>query len=212
MDYNSHMPRANRYFVPGYACHLTHRCHNREFLPRFATDRDHYRMLLREGMLELRIALLDFCITSNHVHVLALADEDERISAFMQKIQGQFGQAYNRRNKRSGIEERTAGIASSGNRNGRNAWRWDRKGLRGASSRGFKVASKWRSWLMAIDGYCGKQEPNTTLGAGLPKAERDGSLRARRRAGKTAAMRFCIDNEMRNPLRRNALLRSDPDS
>jgi hypothetical protein len=42
--------------------------------------------------------------------------------------------------------------------------------LRGASSRGFKVASKWRSWLMAIDGYCGKQEPNTTLGAGLPKA------------------------------------------
>jgi putative transposase len=102
MDYNSHMPRANRYFVPGYACHLTHRCHSREFLLRFATGRDRYRMLLREGMLEFGIALVDFCITSNHVHLLAFADEDERISAFMRKVQGQFGQAYNRHNERSG--------------------------------------------------------------------------------------------------------------
>jgi hypothetical protein len=30
MYYNSNMPRANRNFVPGYACPLTHRCHNRE--------------------------------------------------------------------------------------------------------------------------------------------------------------------------------------
>ncbi len=30
MDYDLHMPRANRHSVPGYACHLTHRCHNRE--------------------------------------------------------------------------------------------------------------------------------------------------------------------------------------
>ena len=56
------MPRANRYFVPGYACHLTHRCHNREFLLRFAKDRDRYRMLLREGVREVEVSLLDFCV------------------------------------------------------------------------------------------------------------------------------------------------------
>jgi hypothetical protein len=66
-----------------------------------------------------------------------------------------------------------------------------------ASSPGFKVANKWRSWLMAVDGSCGKPEPNTTLVADPPKAERDGSLRARKRARKTAVTRFCIDSEMR---------------
>ncbi|MFO1498704.1 MAG: hypothetical protein U1G07_09975 [Verrucomicrobiota bacterium] len=30
------MPRANRYFVPGKLYHLTHRCHNRRFLFKFA--------------------------------------------------------------------------------------------------------------------------------------------------------------------------------
>ncbi len=34
------MPRANRYFVPGNLYHLTHRCHYREFLFRFARDRN----------------------------------------------------------------------------------------------------------------------------------------------------------------------------
>jgi putative transposase len=29
------MPRANRYLLPGQIAHLTHRCHNREFLLRF---------------------------------------------------------------------------------------------------------------------------------------------------------------------------------
>ena len=53
------MPGSNRYFVPSYAYHLTHRCHNREFLLRFAKDRDRYRMLLREAVLEFGVSLLD---------------------------------------------------------------------------------------------------------------------------------------------------------
>jgi hypothetical protein len=37
------MPRANRYHLPGHAWHLTHRCHQREFLLKFARDRDGIR-------------------------------------------------------------------------------------------------------------------------------------------------------------------------
>jgi len=33
------MPRANRYFLPGYIWHITHRCHKKEFLLKFSTDR-----------------------------------------------------------------------------------------------------------------------------------------------------------------------------
>ncbi len=33
------MPRANRHYIPGYIWHLTHRCHKKEFLLKFARDR-----------------------------------------------------------------------------------------------------------------------------------------------------------------------------
>ena len=43
------MPRANRYIVSGAAYHLTHRCHDRAFLLKFARHRDRYREILREA-------------------------------------------------------------------------------------------------------------------------------------------------------------------
>ena len=33
------MPRANRHYIPGYVWHITHRCHKKEFLLKFARDR-----------------------------------------------------------------------------------------------------------------------------------------------------------------------------
>ena len=34
------MPRANRYILPGHAYHVTHRCHDRSFLLKFAVGGD----------------------------------------------------------------------------------------------------------------------------------------------------------------------------
>lgn len=36
------MPRANRRFLPGNVWHLTHRCHQKKFLLKFARDRRRY--------------------------------------------------------------------------------------------------------------------------------------------------------------------------
>ena len=44
------MPRANGSSVEGGAFHLTHRCHNRAFLLKFAQDRDAYRAMTREHL------------------------------------------------------------------------------------------------------------------------------------------------------------------
>jgi len=33
------MARAKRHYTPGYICHITHRCHKREFLLKFPRDR-----------------------------------------------------------------------------------------------------------------------------------------------------------------------------
>ena len=43
------MPRANRYLLPDHVCHVTHRCHDRSFLLRFARDREGYRACVREA-------------------------------------------------------------------------------------------------------------------------------------------------------------------
>jgi hypothetical protein len=34
------MPRANRYFLPGFLWHITYRCHKKEFLLTFSRDRE----------------------------------------------------------------------------------------------------------------------------------------------------------------------------
>jgi putative transposase len=96
------MPRANRYILPGRVCHLTHRCHNRSFLFRFARDRKAYRDRLRAAVNEMRVSLLAYCITSNHVHLLVETEHPELVSKFMRNLEGEFAEYYNRRKKRSG--------------------------------------------------------------------------------------------------------------
>ena len=96
------MPRANRYILPGYIYHLTHRCHNRSFLFRFVRDRIEYRKRLRATLKIFDLLLLAYCITSNHTHLLIKAEDSESISNFMQKLEGEFAEYYNFRKKRSG--------------------------------------------------------------------------------------------------------------
>ena len=43
------MPRAHRHFLPGHVWHITHRCHKKEFLLKFAKDRHQWRYWLFES-------------------------------------------------------------------------------------------------------------------------------------------------------------------
>jgi putative transposase len=96
------MPRANRYFVPGKLYHLTHRCHDREFLFRFARDRDAYRQALWSSLRQAQIWVLAYCVTCNHIHLLVRSETTDAVSRWMQQLEGEFAQAYNRRKRRSG--------------------------------------------------------------------------------------------------------------
>ena len=96
------MPRANRYMLPGRSYHLTHRCHNRQFLFCFARDRDEYRRRLRKAVREFEVSLLTYCETSNHTHLLLRARDPARVSGLMQKLEGEFAKYYNIRKHRSG--------------------------------------------------------------------------------------------------------------
>jgi putative transposase len=96
------MPRANRYFVPGKFYHLTHRCHNGEFLFKFTRDRNQYRQLLWSSVRNFPITVFAYCVTSNHTHVLVRSESGTAVSQWMQETEGEFAQSYNRRKARSG--------------------------------------------------------------------------------------------------------------
>jgi len=64
------MARANRYFLPGYVWHITHRCHHRKSLPKFTRDRRRYLHWVFEAKKRFGLCVLDHVVTSNHVHLL----------------------------------------------------------------------------------------------------------------------------------------------
>ena len=58
------MPRANRHFLPDHIWHITHRCHKKDYLLKFAKDRDCWIRWLYEA--RKRYGL---CILNLHGHV-----------------------------------------------------------------------------------------------------------------------------------------------
>lgn len=96
------MPRANRYFLPGYIWHITHRCHKQEFLLKFRKDRRRWRYWLFEARTCYGLCVLNYIVTSNHIHLLVRDRGSGEIAKSMQLIVGRTAQEYNQRKQRKG--------------------------------------------------------------------------------------------------------------
>jgi putative transposase len=97
------MPRASRHYIPGYVWHITHRCHKKEFLLKFARDRSRYLRWLFEAKKRYGLRVLNYMVTSNHIHLLVRdIGEREVIPNSIQLIAGRTGQEYNQRKNRKG--------------------------------------------------------------------------------------------------------------
>lgn len=96
------MPRAHRYFLPGHVWHITHRCHEKAFLLKFARDRQRYLRWLFEAKKRFGLCVLDYMITSNHVHLLVKDTGPGVIAHSMQLIAGRTAQEFNLRKARQG--------------------------------------------------------------------------------------------------------------
>ena len=64
------MPRANRIFLPGHIWHITHRCHKKEFLLKFAIDRQRWLHWLFQAKRRYGLSVLNYVVTSNHIHLM----------------------------------------------------------------------------------------------------------------------------------------------
>ena len=97
------MPRANRYYISGHAWHLTHRCHKREYLLKFARDRQVWIHWLFEAKKRYGLTILNYTVTSNHIHLLVYDQNGgDTIPKSIQLIAGRTAQEYNQRKNRNG--------------------------------------------------------------------------------------------------------------
>lgn len=88
--------------IEGRTFHLTHRCHDRRFLLRFAAARNGYREWLRVGARRYGVAVYAYCITRNHTHVVVYVHDREAVALLMALAAGAVGQALNRKKGHEG--------------------------------------------------------------------------------------------------------------
>lgn len=99
------MARANRHYQPGLIWHITHRCHKREFLLKFARDKRTWSRWILEAKKIFGLCILNYTITSNHIHLLVLDqchNDGQTIPRSLQLAAGRVAQEYNKRKHRSG--------------------------------------------------------------------------------------------------------------
>jgi REP element-mobilizing transposase RayT len=101
------MPRANRHFLPGYVWHITHRCHRKAFLLKFARDRRRYLRWLFEAKKRYGLRVLNYAVTSNHIHLLVKDTGVDVIPRSMQLVAGRTGQEFMLENFDSGCSKRS---------------------------------------------------------------------------------------------------------
>lgn len=96
------MVRACRAYVPGGVYHITQRCHKKEFLLQYKKDRDRYRSWLYQAKTRFNLIILNYMITSNHIHLLIKDNNPYTLSKGMALVAGCMGREYNRHNNRRG--------------------------------------------------------------------------------------------------------------
>ena len=114
------MARAKRHYIPGHVWHITHRCHKREFLLKFSRDRRRWIEWLYQARKRYRgLSVLDYMVTSNHIHLLVSDSEGRNvIPDSIKLIAGRTGQEFNIRKNRKGAfrEDRYHATAVDSNR------------------------------------------------------------------------------------------------
>ncbi len=113
------MARAKRHFLSGHVWHITHRCHKKEFLLKFAGDRCRWLQWLFEAKKRYGIRILNYMVTSNHIHLLVVdGGGRDVIPKSIKLVAGRTGQEYNQRKNRNGAfwEDRYHATAVSSDR------------------------------------------------------------------------------------------------
>jgi len=92
------MPRRPRSWIDDSCYHITHRCNNKMFLFKYDKYKKFYKRQLFKMKNHYKIDILDYIITSNHVHLLVKIKNNTEISEGLRFLHGRMGQWYNSQN------------------------------------------------------------------------------------------------------------------
>jgi REP element-mobilizing transposase RayT len=95
------MPRPLRIQIEGSIHHVTGRCVDPHAAFRDDFDRHRYLRLLASVVRHTSWQCLSYCLMTNHVHLLVETPKPN-LSAGVQRLHGQYAQAFNRRHGRIG--------------------------------------------------------------------------------------------------------------
>ncbi len=97
------MGRAKLYYIPGNIWHLTHRCHNRDFLLKFSRDKKKWLHWLFQAKKRYGLIILNYTVTSNHIHLLVYDDGRKYvIPRSIHLVASRTAREYNQRKNRRG--------------------------------------------------------------------------------------------------------------
>jgi putative transposase len=95
------MASAKRHYISGQIWHITHRCHKSEFLLKFSRDRRRWLQWLYEAKKRYKLVILNYAVTSNHIHLLVVGEDDrDVIPNSIKLVAGRTGQEFNQRKSR----------------------------------------------------------------------------------------------------------------
>ncbi len=96
------MPRVARIVIPGWPHHLTQRGNNQQDVFFVVDDRRTYLAFLKERCTEAGVALLGYCLMTNHVHLIAVPSRAEALAAAIGRTHFAYSRYVNRLHGRSG--------------------------------------------------------------------------------------------------------------
>ncbi|MBI1355940.1 MAG: transposase [Acidobacteria bacterium] len=96
------MPRAARVVAVGAPHHLTQRGNNRQDVFLVDDDRRAYLERLRQDCRARGGRVLDYCLMSNHVHLIAVPGRADSFARALRRAHSSYAQAFNREYRRGG--------------------------------------------------------------------------------------------------------------
>src|SRR5689334_15099024 len=89
------MPRDARIVVPGLPHHVTHRGKHRELIFKTPEDRRIYWRILKKAADEYSLRVWNYCLMSNHIHVIAVPEYRESLADAFRYTHGTYTELFN---------------------------------------------------------------------------------------------------------------------
>lgn len=96
------MPRLARLVAPGIAHHVTQRGTARQIVFKKRADRRTYLDLLRTQAPLAHVSILAYCLMDNHIHLVAVPEEEDSLAVLLRRVHGRYAQYYNTKWSRTG--------------------------------------------------------------------------------------------------------------